>query len=160
MKELHRKDPASHSCPRVMRCRPRGLQRSVDRGSRRRGIEPRNTRTRISPLLANLYMRHFLLGRKQAGWDRKLRAHIVNYADDFVILCRATAESARAAMMGKLRLKVNQQKTRVLSSAQRIVRFFWATRWAGVIGRKQEKPTLVPSPRRRGWHESVTRSVR
>ena len=29
-----------------MRCRPRGLQRSVDRGSRRRGIEPRNTQTR------------------------------------------------------------------------------------------------------------------
>jgi RNA-directed DNA polymerase len=70
----------------------------------------------ISPLLANLYMRRFLLGWKQAGWDRKLKAHIVNYADDFVILCRETAESARAAMeamMGKLRLKVNQQKTRV-----------------------------------------------
>jgi RNA-directed DNA polymerase len=70
----------------------------------------------ISPLLANLYMRRFLLGWKQAGWDRKLKAHIVNYADDFVILCRETAESARAAMeamMGKLKLKVNQQKTRV-----------------------------------------------
>jgi hypothetical protein len=117
------KRPSQSFWPRVMRCRPRGLQPSVDRGSRRRGIEPRNTRTRISPLLANLYMRHFLLGRKQAGWDRKLKAHIVNYADDFVILCRATAESARAAMMGKLRLKVNQQKTRVLSSAQRIVRY-------------------------------------
>jgi RNA-directed DNA polymerase len=70
----------------------------------------------ISPLLANLYMRRFLLGWRQGGWDRKLKAHIVNYADDFVILCRATAQKARAAMeamMGKLKLKVNQQKTRV-----------------------------------------------
>jgi RNA-directed DNA polymerase len=60
----------------------------------------------ISPLLANLYMRRCLLGWKQAGWDRKLKAHIVNYADDFVILCRATAQKARAAMeamMGKLK---------------------------------------------------------
>jgi RNA-directed DNA polymerase len=70
----------------------------------------------ISPLLANLYMRRFLLGWKQAGWDRKLQARIVNYADDFVILCRGTAEQARAAMeamMRKLKLSVNQQKTRI-----------------------------------------------
>jgi RNA-directed DNA polymerase len=70
----------------------------------------------LSPLLANLYMRRFLLGWKQAGWDKKLKARIVNYADDFVILCRGTAEQARAAMegmMGKLKLTVNQQKTRI-----------------------------------------------
>ena len=70
----------------------------------------------ISPLLANLYMRRFLLGWRQAGWDKKLKAHIVNYADDFVILCRETAERARAAMeamMGKLKLTVNPQKTRI-----------------------------------------------
>ena len=70
----------------------------------------------ISPLLANLYMRRFLLGWKQAGWDRKLKAHIVNYADDFVILCRGKAEHAQEVMegmMGKLKLKVNQQKTRI-----------------------------------------------
>lgn len=69
----------------------------------------------ISPLLANLYMRRFLLGWKQGGWDKKLQARIVNYADDFVILCRGTAEQARAAMeamMGKLKLTVNQKKTR------------------------------------------------
>jgi retron-type reverse transcriptase len=38
----------------------------------------------VSPLLANLYMRRFLLGWKQQGWEQKLRAHIVNYADDCV----------------------------------------------------------------------------
>lgn len=70
----------------------------------------------ISPLLANLYMRRFLLGWKQGGWERKLKAHIVNYADDFVILCRGTAEQAQQRMekmMDKLKLKVNQQKTRI-----------------------------------------------
>jgi hypothetical protein len=61
-------------------------------------------------------MRRFLLGWKQQGWDRKLQAHIVNYADDFVILCRNRAEEARVRMeimMQKLRLTVNQQKTRI-----------------------------------------------
>jgi group II intron reverse transcriptase/maturase len=70
----------------------------------------------ISPLLANLYMRRFLLGWKQSGWERKLKARIVNYADDFVILCREKAEQAQAVMetmMRKLKLTVNQQKTRI-----------------------------------------------
>jgi group II intron reverse transcriptase/maturase len=70
----------------------------------------------ISPLLANLYMRRFLLGWKQQGWEQRLQAHIVNYADDFVILCRRKAVEAQvqmAKMMETLRLEVNQQKTRV-----------------------------------------------
>jgi RNA-directed DNA polymerase len=69
-----------------------------------------------SPLLANLYMRRFLLGWKQQGWEQKLRAHIVNYADDFLILCRqkaAEAQAQMARMMEKLKLEVNQQKTRI-----------------------------------------------
>jgi RNA-directed DNA polymerase len=38
----------------------------------------------ISSLLANLYMRRFLVGWKQHGWEQKLQAHIVNYADDYL----------------------------------------------------------------------------
>jgi group II intron reverse transcriptase/maturase len=41
-----------------------------------------------SPLLANLYMRRFVLGWKTQGHEQRLDAHIVNYADDFVICCR------------------------------------------------------------------------
>jgi RNA-directed DNA polymerase len=70
----------------------------------------------ISPLLANLYMRRFLLGWKQQGWEQRLQAYIVNYADDFVILSRRKAAEAQAQMgkmMEKLKLEVNQQKTRV-----------------------------------------------
>jgi group II intron reverse transcriptase/maturase len=36
----------------------------------------------ISPLLSNLYMRRFVLGWKKLGHERRLKAYIVNYADD------------------------------------------------------------------------------
>jgi hypothetical protein len=81
-----------------------------------RGKKHRNTRNRdegrgspqgspISPLLSNLYMRRFVLG-----------AFIVNLADDLVICCRGRGEQALAAMqvmMTKLKLTVNEAKTRV-----------------------------------------------
>jgi RNA-directed DNA polymerase len=69
----------------------------------------------LSPLLANLYMRRFVLGWKQLGHAARLDAHIVNYADDFVICTRGRAVeamSAMRAMMEKLKLTVNEQKTR------------------------------------------------
>jgi RNA-directed DNA polymerase len=69
----------------------------------------------ISPLLANIYMRRFLLGWKRAGHADCLKAKIVNYADDFVICCRGTADEAMRrmrAMMSKLKLTVNETKTR------------------------------------------------
>jgi group II intron reverse transcriptase/maturase len=69
----------------------------------------------ISPLLSNLYMRRFVLGWKTLGYQSRLRAKIVNYADDFVICCRGTADEAMTAMrsmMRKLKLTVNEEKTR------------------------------------------------
>jgi RNA-directed DNA polymerase len=70
----------------------------------------------ISPLLSNLYMRRFVLGWKVLGHERRLDAHIVNYADDFVICCCGTAgEAGRAmrSMMGRLKLTVNEDKTHI-----------------------------------------------
>ena len=70
----------------------------------------------ISPLLANLYMRRFILGWKELGHEQRLDAHLVNYADDFVICCRGTAAEAMAVMrnmMSKLKLTVNEKKTRL-----------------------------------------------
>jgi len=70
----------------------------------------------LSPLLANLYMRRFVLGWKQLGHESQFRARIVNYADDFVILCRGSADEAMTAMrdmMAKLKLTVNEAKTRI-----------------------------------------------
>jgi len=70
----------------------------------------------ISPLLSNLYMRRFVLGWKSLGHEQRLEARIVNYADDFVICCRGTADEAMLAMrqmMERLKLTVNEQKTRL-----------------------------------------------
>ena len=69
-----------------------------------------------SPLLANLYMRRFVLGWKVRGHEKRLDAHIVNYADDFVICCppgkASEAMSVMRQMMGQLKLTVNEKKTR------------------------------------------------
>src|SRR6266545_2492065 len=70
----------------------------------------------LSPLLANLYMRRFLLGWKVLGHEARLDAHIVNYADDFVICCRGSAAKAMTVMRGmmtQLKLTVNETKTRL-----------------------------------------------
>jgi RNA-directed DNA polymerase len=75
----------------------------------------------ISPLLSNLYMRRFVLGWKTLGYETRLRAYIVNYADDLVICCRSSAEKAAAVMrslMEKLKLTVNEAKTRVCLAPQ------------------------------------------
>ena len=73
----------------------------------------------LSPLLANLYMRRFVLGWKMLGHDRNLCARIVNYADDFVICCHrgygVKALAAMREMMERLKLTVNDAKTHLCS---------------------------------------------
>ncbi len=70
----------------------------------------------ISPLLANLYMNRYLKAFRQHGLDQRYGARLVNYADDFVVLCRRGAGEVLAqtrrwfAQMGLL---LNEQKTRV-----------------------------------------------
>lgn len=91
------------------------------RGGKRRTTQAKDTKRGIpqgaplSPLLANLYMRRFVLGWKVLGHQGRLGAHIVNYADDFVICCRrGRAEAASAAMrdmLRRLKLEVNENKT-------------------------------------------------
>jgi RNA-directed DNA polymerase len=41
----------------------------------------------VSPLLATLYMNRYLKVFRLRGLDRRYGARLVNYADDFVILC-------------------------------------------------------------------------
>ncbi|RYE73025.1 MAG: group II intron reverse transcriptase/maturase, partial [Oxalobacteraceae bacterium] len=94
----------------------------------RKGIRTRTTVARdsgrgipqgspISPLLSNLYMRRFVLAWKKLGLEYRLGSRIVTYADDLVILCkRGKAEEALQHMreiMGKLKLTVNEEKTRL-----------------------------------------------
>jgi RNA-directed DNA polymerase len=68
----------------------------------------------ISPLLANLYMNRFLKYWRLTGQGRKLKAHVIAYADDFVILSRGYAAEAKAwarAVMTRLGLTLNEAKT-------------------------------------------------
>ena len=62
-------------------------------------------------------MRRFVLGWKMLGLERSLGARLVTYADDLVILCgRGKAEEALRRLreiMGKLKLTVNEEKTRI-----------------------------------------------
>lgn len=75
----------------------------------------------ISPLLANLYMNRFLKHWRQRDCGRTFQAHMVAYADDFVILSRGHAAQARMwaqTTLTRLGLTVNEAKT-TLKDAQR-----------------------------------------
>jgi len=84
----------------------------------------------ISPLLANLYMRRFVLGWKKLGYESRLRARVVSYADDLVICCRGSGEAAMAALrvlMEKLKLSVNETKTQLRTLPDESVDFLGYT---------------------------------
>jgi RNA-directed DNA polymerase len=99
------------------------VEETDDQGRKRRTTEARDNGRGIpqgsplSPLLANLYMRRFVLGWKKLGLEQRLGSRIVTYADDLVILCKTgKAEEALQRMrdlMGKLKLTVNEDKTRL-----------------------------------------------
>jgi RNA-directed DNA polymerase len=99
------------------------VEETDHRGRKRRTTEAKDKRrgipqgSPISPLLANLYMRRFVLGWKKLGLERRLGSRIVTYADDLVILCRkGKAEEALQRLreiMGKLKLTVSEEKTRI-----------------------------------------------
>jgi RNA-directed DNA polymerase len=99
------------------------VEETDDRGRKKRTTEAKDSGrgipqgSPISPLLANLYMRRFVLEWKRRELKRRLRSRIVTYADDLVILCRrGKAEEALQRMreiMARLKLTVNEEKTRI-----------------------------------------------
>ncbi len=103
-------------------------RRTTEAKDRRRGIPQGSP---ISPLLANVYMRRFVLAWKKLGLEQRLGSCIVTYADDLVILCRrGKAEEAAKCMreiMGKLKLTVNEDKTRICKMPEEVFDFLGYT---------------------------------
>src|SRR6266700_3483394 len=69
-----------------------------------------------SPLLSNIYMNRFLKYWRLTGRGEAFRAHVVAYADDFVILSRGCAAEALAwtkTVLTRLGLTLNEAKTSV-----------------------------------------------
>jgi len=99
------------------------VEETDDRGRKKRTTEAKDSGrgipqgAPISPLLANIYMRRFVLGWKRRGLEAYLGSRIVTYADDLVILCRrGRAEEALRQLreiMASLKLTVNEGKTRI-----------------------------------------------
>jgi RNA-directed DNA polymerase len=101
-------------------------ERDDGNGRRRIGGGESNTRGTpqggvASPLLANIYMNRFLKHWRLTGRGEAFRAHVVAYADDFVILSRGCAAEALAwtkAVMARLGLTINEAKTSLKNARQ------------------------------------------
>jgi RNA-directed DNA polymerase len=84
----------------------------------------------ISPLIANVYMNRYLKVFRLRGLDRRYGARLVNYADDFVVLCRYGATEVLVqshrwfAQMG---LTLNERKTRVCDGRREAFTFLGYT---------------------------------
>src|SRR5499425_2768880 len=101
-------------------------ERDESNGTRRISGGKSNTRGTpqggvASPLLANIYMNRFLKHWRLTTSGEAFRAHVIAYADDFVILSRGCAAEALAwtkAVMTKLGLTLNEAKTSLRNARQ------------------------------------------
>src|SRR3712207_2016800 len=67
-----------------------------------------------SPLLSVIYMNRFLKHWRLTRRGEAFNAHVISYADDFVILSRGHAQEALTwtkVVMAKLGLTINEAKT-------------------------------------------------
>lgn len=75
----------------------------------------------ISPLLANIYLHLFDRVFLSYCRARGVKAHLVRYADDFVILMRggmeATVDRVKQ-VLGRMELKLNEEKSRVVDARE------------------------------------------
>jgi RNA-directed DNA polymerase len=84
----------------------------------------------VSPMLANLYMNRFLKYWRMGGQKERFQAHVVNYADDFVILSRGKAEQSlnwTRGVMTKLKLTLNEAKTSIKAARKESFTFLGYT---------------------------------
>jgi RNA-directed DNA polymerase len=99
-----------------------GGGKRVTRGTPQGGV--------VSPLLANVYMNRYLRVFRLRGLDRRYGARLVNYADDFVVLCRTGAPEVLAQSrrwLTQMGLTLNEQKTRVCDGRREAFTFLGYT---------------------------------
>lgn len=75
----------------------------------------------ISPLLANIYFHRFIKAFRKFGIPERFGAVLVNYADDFVLLCRRGAPevvSITREWMKRIGLSLNETKTRIVNARE------------------------------------------
>src|SRR5215472_1799845 len=79
-----------------------------------------------SPMLANLYMNRLLKGWRNTKRGEQFDAHIVNYADDFVILSRGQAAEALSGtrqVVTRMGVTLNEAKTSIKQARQESFNF-------------------------------------
>jgi len=84
----------------------------------------------VSPLFANIYMNRYLKVFRLRGFDRRYGARLVNYADDFVVLCRTGAPEVLAQSrrwFTQMGLTLNEPKTRVCDGRREAFTFLGYT---------------------------------
>jgi len=83
-----------------------------------------------SPMLANLYMNRLLKGWRNTKRGEQFDAHIVNYADDFVMLSRGKAAEAlnwTRQVVARMGVTLNEAKTSIKQARQESFNFLGYT---------------------------------
>jgi hypothetical protein len=100
-----------------------------------------------------------VLAWKQFGHERKLRARIVNYADDLVICCRPgkgpQAMATFRDLMTRLGLTVNERKTRLVQIPEERFDFLGYT--IGQFYGRQGKPYIGTQPSKKAVRRLLRR---
>jgi RNA-directed DNA polymerase len=130
-----------------------GVKKTVGGGKANRQGTPQGGV--ISPLLANCYL-HIL----DRLWQRrhlkgKLSAHLVRYADDFVVMCRKDVEKPLKVVryvLERLDLSLNEAKTHIVDATQASFNFLGFT-----IQMSRGAKTGNPYPNVRPADKSLTK---
>lgn len=124
-----------------------GVKKTVGGGKANRKGTPQGGV--ISPLLANCYL-HIL----DRIWQRrrlkgKLQAHLVRYADDFVVMCRKDVEEPLNVVrhvLERLDLSLNEAKTQLVDAAQTSFNFLGFTiQMSQGAGTGKSRPNVRPT---------------